>query len=220
MEQEQQQRSVRVWDVPTRVFHWALVACIAVAVITGMKGGGAMLWHGRAGLAVVGLVCFRVVWGVIGSTYARFGQFLPTPAKILAYVRGQWQGVGHNPLGALSVFALLGFSLLQAATGLFSNDEIAFEGYLAGMISSDLSLQLTTVHRRAFWVLGALVCLHVASIVFYALVKKHFLVPPMITGKTRVPADSPAQDAQGGSVKALVVALLIAAAAMYVAAGG
>ena len=220
MEQEQQQRSVRVWDVPTRVFHWALVACIAVAVITGMKGGGAMLWHGRAGLAVVGLVCFRIVWGVIGSTYARFGQFLPTPAKILAYVRGQWQGVGHNPLGALSVFALLGFSLLQAATGLFSNDEIAFEGYLAGMISSDLSLQLTTVHRRAFWVLGALVCLHVASIVFYALVKKHFLVPPMITGKTRVPADSPAQDAQGGSVKALVVALLIAAAAMYVAAGG
>lgn len=220
MEQEQQQRSVRVWDVPTRVFHWALVACIAVAVITGMKGGGAMLWHGRAGLAVVGLVCFRVVWGVIGSTYARFGQFLPTPAKILAYVRGQWQGVGHNPLGALSVFALLGFSLLQAATGLFSNDEIAFEGYLAGMISSDLSLQLTTVHRLAFWVLGALVCLHVASIVFYALVKKHFLVPPMITGKTRVPADSPAQDAQGGSVKALVVALLIAAAAMYVAAGG
>lgn len=220
MEQEQQQRSVRVWDVPTRVFHWALVACIAVAVITGMKGGGAMLWHGRAGLAVVGLVCFRVVWGVIGSTYARFGQFLPTPAKILAYVRGQWQGVGHNPLGALSVCALLGFSLLQAATGLFSNDEIAFEGYLAGMISSDLSLQLTTVHRRAFWVLGALVCLHVASIVFYALVKKHFLVPPMVTGKTRVPADSPAQDAQGGSVKALVVALLIAAAAMYVAAGG
>ena len=220
MEQEQQQRSVRVWDVPTRVFHWALVACIAVAVITGMKGGGAMLWHGRAGLAVVGLVCFRIVWGVIGSTYARFGQFLPTPAKILAYVRGQWQGVGHNPLGALSVFALLTVSLLQAVTGLFSNNEIDFEGYLAGMISSDLSLELTSIHRMGFLLLGALVGLHVLSIIFYALVKKHFLVPPMITGKTRVPADSPAQDAQGGSVKALVVALLIAAAAMYVAAGG
>ena len=162
---EQEQRSVRVWDVPTRVFHWALAVCICVAVITGLKGGGAMEWHGRAGLAVIGLVCFRIVWGVAGSTYARFGQFMPTPAKILAYVRGQWQGVGHN-------------------------------------------------------LLGALVGLHVLSIIFYALVKKHFLVPPMVTGKTRVPADSPAQDAQGGSVKALVVAVLIAAAAVYVAAGG
>lgn len=212
-------KTIRVWDVPTRVFHWALVACIATAVVTGLEGGGAMVWHGRAGLAVVGLVTFRIMWGVAGSTYARFCQFMPTLGKIAAYLRGQWQGAGHNPLGALSVFALLAMSLAQAVSGLFGNDDIAFKGYLTPLVSSDLSLEITAWHRLGFWVLVALVGLHVASIIFYAVVKKHRLVPPMITGKAQVPEDSPAQDARGGGIVAFIVAVAIAVAAVYAASG-
>ena len=117
---------ITVWDLPLRLFHWLLVGAVTGALVTVKLGGNAMLWHGRFGLAVLVLLGFRLAWGVLGSTHARFHTFFPTPGRLLAYLRGSWQGLGHNPLGALSVFALIGLFGFQALSGLVASDDIAF----------------------------------------------------------------------------------------------
>lgn len=206
----------RVWDLPTRLFHWALVACVVGAFVTAKVGGNAMIWHGRLGLAILGLLVFRIVWGFVGSTYARFVRFVRGPAAIRAYLRGEWTGQGHNPFGALSVIALLSVLIAMACTGLFANDDIAFEGYLMPLIGSDLSGRITGIHHLIEKVLMLLVVLHVGAIIFYARVKKHDLVKPMITGW----ADGkPCESARGGGAIAFVIAVLIALAAVWAASG-
>lgn len=205
-----------VWDLPTRLFHWSLAVLVVGAFVTAKIGGNAMVWHGRLGLAIIGLLAFRIVWGFVGSTYARFLQFVRGPGAIFAYLRGQWRGLGHNPLGALSVLGLLGILAAQAATGLFANDDIAFEGYLLPLVGSELSGKITGIHRLLENALMALVALHVGTVVFYVRVKKHNLVKPMLTGW----ADgAPEQSARGGSAIALVVALAIATAVVWAASG-
>ncbi|MDR1423652.1 MAG: cytochrome b/b6 domain-containing protein [Azoarcus sp.] len=210
---------VKVWDVPTRLFHWSLVVLVAAAFASGFVGGNWIEWHGRCGLAVVGLLVFRIVWGFIGSTYARFVQFIPGPARVLAYLRGQWHGLGHNPLGAFSVLGLLALTLFQAGSGLVADDNISFTGPLKALVSQDTSDGLTGLHRLNVWLLGVLICLHVASIVFYALVKKHFLLPPMLTGMAETD-DLLAKPLRGGGWVAFIAAVLIAAGAVWAASGG
>lgn len=205
----------RLWDLPIRIFHWALVLGIAAAFVSGQLGGNLIDVHGKIGIVVVGLIAFRLVWGVLGSTYARFAQFFPTPAKISAYLRGEWHGEGHNPLGAFSVFGLLSLVALQVGTGLFSNDDIAFVGPLFDLVSKDLSNRLTGIHQLLSNALLALVVLHVAAIGFYGRVKKQNLLMPMITGWKEGHGES----ARGGGLAALVVALIIAAGAVYGASG-
>jgi cytochrome b len=205
-----------VWDIPTRLFHWALVILVVGAFITAKIGGNAMVWHGRLGLAIVGLLVFRVIWGFVGSTYARFSTFVRGPGAIQAYLRGEWNELGHNPLGALSVLGLLGILAAQAATGLFANDDIAFEGYLLPLVGSELSGRITGIHHLLEKVLMLLVVLHVGAIAFYVRVKKHNLVKPMVTGWTD---GTPEQSARGGSIIAIVMAALIAAAAVWAASG-
>lgn len=210
---------IKLWDLPTRVFHWLLVVAVGAALITGNVGGAAIEWHGRIGLAIVGLIVFRVVWGLIGSSHARFASFLPTPQRLGDYLRGQWRGIGHNPLGALSVFALLALIALQLATGLFGNDDIAFNGPLFALISKDLSDRLTGIHELTSNALIALIVLHLAAIAFYAHVKKDNLVKPMITGYKDLAPDEVGEAATGGGLVAFVVALAIALAAVYGASG-
>lgn len=205
-----------VWDLPTRLFHWSLVVLVVAAFITAKIGGNAMVWHGRLGLAILGLLVFRLVWGFVGSTYARFFQFVRGPGAIFAYLRGQWQGLGHNPLGAFSVLALLGVLAAQAATGLFANDDIAFEGYLVPLIGSSASGEITGIHHLLEKLLMALVALHVGTIVFYAHVKKHNLVKPMLSGWAE---GAPEQSARGGGAIAFIIAVLIALAAVWAASG-
>lgn len=178
---------IKVWDWPLRLFHWLLVLAIGAAVVTGKLGGALTDWHGRAGLLILGLLVFRLVWGFVGSTHALFSNFFPTPARIAVYLRGSWRGHGHNPLGALAVFALLGVLAVQVVTGLFANDDIAFQGPLCDLVDKSLSDKLTGWHSRAFYILLWLVGLHVAAIVFHARVKKHNLVIPMLTGNKQVP---------------------------------
>src|ERR1035437_10986618 len=118
---------IRGWDLPPRLFHWALVLCFAASIVTGTIGGSAMAWHFRSGCLVLSLLLFRLVWGFIGGRWSRFASFVHRPATVLAYIRGQGlpdHSVGHNPLGAGSVLALLSFLLLQVASGSFSDDEI------------------------------------------------------------------------------------------------
>ncbi|MDR3352263.1 MAG: cytochrome b/b6 domain-containing protein [Zoogloeaceae bacterium] len=209
-------QKIRIWDLPTRLFHWLLVAAIAALFVTGKVGGNWIEWHGKIGIFVVGLVVFRIVWGFLGSTYARFWQFFPRPAAIAAYLKGSWHGEGHNPLGALSVFALLSLVGIQAVLGLLTTDEISFQGPLFPLISEDLAVRLTGWHHWLANVLLIFAGLHFASIIFYARVKKNNLLLPMITGWKQV---EKGESAKGGGAVALVIALLIAFAAIWASTG-
>jgi cytochrome b len=208
---------VQVWDLPLRLFHWLLAIAVATAFISAEVGGNAMVWHGRAGLAVIGLLAFRIVWGFVGSTYARFVTFVRGPTAIRAYLKGEWDQLGHNPLGALSVLALLMLLAAQAGTGLFANDDISYQGYLYPLVGADLSGRLTGIHKLFEPMLITLVALHLGAIAFYLRVKKHNLVKPMITGWKE--ATSGAESPRGGGILAFAAAAVIAATAVYAASG-
>jgi len=212
------QRPVLVWDLPTRLFHWLLVALMVAAFVTGQWGGELMQWHGRLGLAIIGLLAFRLVWGFVGSTYARFANFMPRPGTVLAYLRGRWRGLGHNPLGALSVFGLLAIVALQGVTGLFATDDIAFQGPLTALIDSATRQWLTSLHRLNVGLLLSLVGLHLAAVLFYTWVKRDSLVLPMIRG-VKVVTDPQAQPATGGGPLSFLLALLLAIGVVALAAG-
>lgn len=211
-------RSIRVWDLPTRLFHWLLFALVVGSIVSVKIGGNAMIWHGRFGHLIFGLIVFRIVWGFSGSTYARFSQFVRGPATVIDYLKGRWRGVGHNPLGALSVLGLLGIIAFQASSGLFANDDIAFNGPLYRAVSSATSNQISGLHRQAEWFIYALVALHVLAILFYTLVKKEALLRPMITG-TKTVEDPAMTSAQGGGIVALAIALAITGFALWVSSG-
>ena len=202
--------TVRVWDLPTRLFHWALAACIVGLVVTGNIGGNWMNWHLRLGYAVLTLLLFRLVWGLVGGRWSRFNSFLYSPGSLLRYLRGQGDishSVGHSPLGALSVFALLAVLLLQVGTGLVSDDEIAFSGPLVRFVSGDTIASATGYHKNIgkFIVMG-LVVLHLLAILFYKLVQKQSLVRPMVVGDKQLAVAAPvARDSAGSRLLALVV---------------
>ncbi|MCS7101478.1 MAG: cytochrome b/b6 domain-containing protein [Burkholderiaceae bacterium] len=211
---------LRVWDLPTRLFHWALALLVVCSVVTAQVGGLWMDWHMRAGYAALALLLFRLLWGVFGSRYARFTQFVRGPSAVLAYLRtlragGAAPQAGHNPLGALSVLAMLAALLLQAATGLFANDAIATEGPLAKFVSGSTSDLLTRIHKLNQYVLYALVALHVAAIAFYRLIKREDLLLPMFTGDRTGVAGEPARDDLAMRLRAALLLALAAGAVAY-----
>lgn len=179
-------RAVRIWDLPTRLFHWLLAASVVGLIATGQLGGNAMVWHFRLGHTVLALLAFRLVWGLVGGRWSRFSSFLYSPRTTLAYLRGNdgaAAGPGHNPLGALSVFALLTLLALQVTSGLLSDDEIAFAGPLTALVSTSTVSQATRYHKDiGQLVLIALVALHLAAILFYLWRRKDNLVKPMLLG--------------------------------------
>jgi cytochrome b len=179
--------TVHIWDWPLRLFHWLLVAAVMAAYTTGKLGGELTDWHGRIGALILGLLIFRILWGFVGTTHARFASFFPTFGRLIAYLKGDWHGVGHNPIGALSVIALLTVLTTLVVTGLFANDDIAFEGPLFSLVDKSLSDKLSGLHALALDVLMVLLALHLAAIAFHRLVKKNDLVIPMLTGKKQVP---------------------------------
>ena len=207
---------IRVWDLPTRIFHWALVLAVVAAIISGQLGGNLIEVHGKIGLGIVGLVVFRLVWGFVGSTYARFVQFVPTPARIRAYLKGDWRGEGHNPLGALSVLGLLALLLCQLLTGLVANDDIAFRGPLFDLVGEALSNRLTGLHHKVGDLLIGLIVLHVAAIVFYVRFRKQNPVKPMLSCWKE---GGDGVSAKGGGIVAIVVAVFLAGLAIYAASG-
>ena len=158
---------IRVWDLPTRLFHWALVACILASVVSGYQGGAVLEWHARAGYAILTLLLFRIVWGFAGVRSARFASFFYSPAAVFNYLRGAPHPdhlVGHNPLGAGAVFAMMGILLLQVATGLVGDDETAFTGPLNQFVSTSKGLAATWYHKRiGQWLLVGLIVLGVSG---------------------------------------------------------
>lgn len=183
---------VRVWDLPTRLFHWALVLCVLGSVVSAKLGGNVMVWHMRCGYVVLALVAFRVLWGVVGGRWSRFTHFVYSPGAILRYLRrkpraGERFDVGHNPLGGLSVLAMLAWLLLQIGSGLIADDEIATTGPLIRFVSGDASLVWTGYHKTwGQWGIFALVGLHVAAILYYRFGHDHDLIGPMLSGDKRL----------------------------------
>lgn len=206
---------VRVWDFPTRAFHWTLAAAVVGSVVSAKMGGNAMAWHFRFGYVVLALVAFRILWGLVGGRWSRFASFIYAPATLLRYLRGQARpgehlDVGHSPLGSLSVFALLGILLVQLATGLVADDEIANLGPLNRFVASETGLLATSWHKAAGqWILIGLVALHIAAILYYLLVRKKNLLRPMLTGHKLLPAGTPAST---DSARTRALALLLGAA--------
>ena len=204
---------VRVWDLPTRLFHWALFIAVVCLVITGKVGGNAMVWHFRLGYVVFTLLAFRLVWGLVGGHWSRFANFIYSPAVVLRYLRGQsgsheHHEVGHSPLGAFSVFALLGVLTAQVATGLVADDEIANTGPLIKFVSGATSSVATSWHKTwGQWLIVTLAALHVAAIVFYLVRRRRNLVHPMIVGDKPLPAGVPAS-ADHWTARGLAAALL------------
>jgi cytochrome b len=212
-------RPVRVWDLPTRTFHWALALCVIGSVLSAQIGGNAMVWHFRFGYVVFTLLTFRILWGLVGGRWSRFVSFIYAPATTLRYLRGQSRpgehlDVGHNPLGAFSVFALLAVLAAQIATGLFADDEISNTGPLIKFVSGATSGLLTKWHTSfGQWLIITLVLLHVGAIVYYFVRKKQNLVRPMLVGDKALDADVPASVDSGAS-RTLALVLLGACAAL------
>lgn len=201
---------IHVWDLPLRLFHWSLVLAIATAYVTGEIGGSLADWHGRVGVFVLGLLIFRLIWGFLGTTHARFFSFFPTPGRLLDYFNGRWQGHGHNPLGALSVFALLAIISALVATGLFSNDDIAFHGPFYDLVDKEFSDTLSGWHGLVFDVLFLLIGLHITAITLYLILKDENLIRPMVTGKKSVSTPEQKTGAETGWYGRFIVAALVA----------
>jgi cytochrome b len=178
---------VPVWDLPTRLFHWLLVALIGFSWWS-VKNGH-VEWHVRSGIAILTLLVFRLLWGIFGSSTARFANFIRGPREILSYLRDMkgWRAVGTNPLGALSVIALLAVTYVQVGLGLVNvDDDGLVEGPLAPLVSVDTSELAHDLHHDLFNVLLVLIGLHVAAIVFYRVALGKKLTKPMITGRAEL----------------------------------
>jgi cytochrome b len=177
---------VRIWDLPTRMFHWSLAASLVGLTATGYMGGAYMTWHARIGSFMLSLLLFRVVWGCVGGRWSRFASFVPSPATLKRYLRGQGtpeQEAGHSPLGALSVLAMLLVLFAQVSTGLVSDDGGGFTGPLNELVSSAAGVAATALHKQVGqWLLFGLVLLHVVAIAFYRIGRRRKLVQAMVDG--------------------------------------
>lgn len=197
---------VAIWDLPTRLFHWLLVILIGFSWWTAEYHYDDL--HIWSGIAVLSLLIFRILWGIVGSSTARFASFVRGPKAVLGYLQGSWRGIGHSPLGALSVVALLVMIGIQVGLGLFASDEDGIvQGPLARLVSIDAGDWAREWHEELFNVLLALIGLHVAAIVFYRLRGKK-LVGPMITGRGQL--EPGVQPMRPGKWWAAVLCLVIA----------
>ncbi len=211
---------VRVWDLPVRLFHWAVVALILFSWWSGKEGGNYMQYHMWSGYTILTLVLFRLAWGLCGSSSARFGGFLHGPAAVVAYLKTLPQRraathLGHNPLGGWSVVLLLFCMLVQAATGLFANDDIATEGPLSIWVSKATSDLVTTIHFYNFYVLLGLAAVHLCAVLFYLFYKAENLVGPMFSGYKLRPAEYAAKPPHFASNWLAGVLLALVAGGVY-----
>jgi cytochrome b len=214
--------ATRVWDLPTRVFHWTLALAVVLLVVTGHVGGNALEWHMRSGYLVFTLLLFRLLWGFVGGRWSRFSTFVHAPGTLARYLRGEAGAgehldVGHNPLGGWSVFALLAVLAVQVGTGLVADDEIATTGPLNRLVSNATAEKATGWHTEGGqWLLIGLVTLHVGAILFHRFHHDQDLVNPMLTGDKALPAGTPAST---DNLPTRALALLLVAASAGVVAG-
>lgn len=211
-----------VWDLPLRLFHWALAIAVAVCLYTGIHGGFyEMDWHKISGYAVLGLLLFRIAWGVVGPRHARFTALIHGPVAIWQWLRPALRReapmmAGHNPLAGWFIIVTLLALLLQASTGLFATDDIFTDGPLRhlapsgflGMTQSEFLRLATRIHRQGEWVILALVGLHLLALLVHRIYLRERLVTAMITGRRQgLPAEA------GLSSQRILLGLVVAALA-------
>lgn len=216
---EENMYSIRVWDIPTRFFHWLLVGLVIFSFITGKIGLTTMKYHEWSGFAILVLIGFRLVWGFIGGRQSRFSTFVKGPAAVMHYAssllsKGSKRHIGHNPLGGWSVLAMLTSLLIQVGTGLFANDDILTEGPLYALVSKQTSDWLTGIHHLNQKVLLVLVVIHIGAVIFYLTVKRENLIKPMITGNKTW--HQKIDSAPGNPALAIVLAAVLAAVAYVI----
>jgi cytochrome b len=219
MTQEAHTVKTRIWDLPTRLFHVLLMLCVVGLVITGGNVDFAMVVHFYLGYAVLSLVLFRIIWGVFGGYWSRFATFFPSPSHLLSYLRGfnnpnTKPSVGHNPLGAISVFVFLLVLLLQGLSGLMSDDTISVSGPWTALVSNAWVEFATRYHTGiGFPLILVLVGVHIAAVLYYLHVKKQNLIRPMIDGNKLV---SPATPASRDSLQTRLIAFVVVVSCVYV----
>jgi cytochrome b len=211
-----------VWDLPTRLFHWLIVFTICAQYASGEAGGEWLVWHFRMGYLMMGLLTFRIIWGFVGPTHARFSNFIKGPGSTLAYLRqvhktGQdaIRSVGHNPLGGLMVVAIIALLSAQVVTGLFSSDGLSYYAPFYSTVSSDTSDRITDWHGIVFNIIVAAAALHILAVLFYTFIKKSPLVPAMIHGRkpqSHVPA---AEGIESSALARAVIVAIIAAGVVF-----
>ena len=216
---ETKDTKIFVWDLPTRLFHWLLVSLVVTSFITGLGWSGLddeMDIHTWSGITILALVMFRLVWGFVGGRHARFTDFIKGPITVLKYAHGlvtgkheQW--LGHNPLGGLSVVAMVSLLGLQAGLGLFANDDSTVEGPLFDIVGKEISDFVTWLHYLNSNALYAVIGVHICAIIFYRFQGER-LVAAMIHGYKNIKEGSatPAPDAKGNTF--LAVAILVTCA--------
>lgn len=206
---------VKVWDVPTRLFHCALVAVFVFQFVTGDILDDAMQLHFYGGYVALSIILFRIIWGFVGSYHARFSNFIHSPALAIRYAQGKTDTqnyLGHNPLGAYSVLAILAVMLSQAVSGLFMTDDIFLDGPYHGALGSAIDELMNSVHHNAFLLMWGLIALHLCAIAYYSFKKKQALVPAMLHGnKVKVNENATVPAVSTPWLRFLICAILSAA---------
>lgn len=201
-----------VWDLPVRLFHWLLVISLLSSWYTSDGERGLIDYHLKIGYFILGLILFRITWGIFGTHYARFVQFIPTKTELQNYLKKSKQEkgyttVGHNPLGGLMVVFMLSLMLSQAISGLFMNDDVFTTGPYYESASSSVQKVMSFIHHNVFDVILIVSALHIGAIFYYLLAKKINLIVPMISGyKLR---DSDGEKTSGIKSSKLLLALII-----------
>jgi cytochrome b len=186
-------RKTRLWDLPIRLVHWSLVLLLPAMWWTAENDNLSL--HMTLGYVAVAIVLFRIIWGFVGSSNARFSQFLKGPGAVAGYLRGFFSGepakahAGHNPAGGWSVIILLLLLAAQVGLGLFALDEDNVGSPLTSMVEYDTARSLAEIHELGFNLILAFVVIHIAAVLYYSLVKKDRIVPPMVTGSRDLPED-------------------------------
>ncbi len=212
-----QLRRVRVWDLPTRLFHWLVVLLLLAAYVTWRLNW--MDWHVWIGEAVLTVVLFRILWGCFGSDTARFARFLAGPGAAVRHLahslrREPDRQVGHNAAGGWMVLLLLSLLLVEPLTGLFVNNEVANEGPLGELVPASVDNAVTALHAYLWDALLAAAALHILAIAVYAFAKGHNLIAPMLSGDKSLPVDVAAPR----MARAARAVLLLGCSALAVAA--
>lgn len=213
--------SVTVWDLPVRIFHWSIAILFGISWWSGTSDSAGMEIHEWSGYAILTLVIFRVLWGWVGGTTARFSHFLVAPRRAFAYLRtlfsrqpSHW--VGHSPTGGWAVMLLLAALATQAMLGLFSNDDILFDGPLSAWVGKSVSDAVTGFHSEFFDVLLVLVAIHIGVVLYYVFGKKENLIRPMFSGRKELPQDKlPAEPVRAGGLFRAAMTLAFSAAVVY-----
>lgn len=201
-----------VWDLPTRLFHWLLALSIGAQWFTGEQGNSWLEWHLYIGYFILGLIAFRIIWGFVGTRYARFSDFIVSPRTFVKYLKGELEeSTGHPPLGGLMVLFFLVVILAQAVSGLFTTDDIFTDGPFRSLISGEMQELADWAHGNLFLLIQIAAAVHIAAAFYYLLVKKTNLIKPMLDGKKEIEAINSI-----ASSKLLLAAVLIAIVASLI----